>query len=372
MNWRPQACGLAVLAVTAMACYSSVGDDAGRQPPSAGAPASGAIDEAALVRAALTYRGPEFVRVSEIYPSSAAKSAWIRVYASKAANDAYQRINPSASGSGQRIVEGGLVVREILDQAGVVKKLTMVAQGPKGYNPASGDLWFATTDLAGNFLKDGTNALHGPLPTCSGCHAGRAADGFLFGVDSSARAKEPSDAASFDAGTLDSGVASPASEPDGAVARFDLNGMTLARDGTPPSSIPLSGISVKSGDIVVISRNANRLAFETHWRTTLPSRVNFVNAAAAWPSRALVANRTGRWELRAADGSVVDGPTPPASSLRSYERRTTSLRWFEVPETVATPGVSLIPALKSGIWLSEWSDGNGDFDMEFIELIWNE
>jgi hypothetical protein len=380
--------GVVLLGASAAACYTSTSDNVDQGRPLASPAAAVTIDETALVLKALKYKSQDFIRASSVYPSSATKSAQIQVFVSKEAHEAYQRIEPSATGSDQRIAEGSIVVREILDKAGIVQKLTMVAQGPKGYNPISGDLWFASTDINGNFLKDGTTSLHGPLPTCSGCHAARAMDGYLFGVESSAKFKTPidagtpdnvRDAGAADATAIDSGAGEPADpnpptpgSPDSGV-QFDLSGLSLVRDDMPASrKVTFLGPTLNSGDIVVVSRNADKPAFEVHWRTSLASQVKFINARGAWPSRAAVANRTGRWNLLARDGAIIDGPTPLASSLRAHERRTAALRWFEVPQAVATPGISLLPANKSGLWISEWSDGDTNFDMEFIELIWNQ
>jgi hypothetical protein len=186
--WR-SGCAIAILCLTSGCAVASGESDAMSLQAPLPMPAT-ALDEAALVRSALTYRSSNYVGISDVYPSAAVQSARIRVYVSKAAASAYGAIQPSITGSGAALPEGGVVVRELIDKAGKVIKLTLLAQGPKGYNPASGDLWFASTDTAGAFLVENGTSIHRPVRSCSGCYTARAQDGFLFGVAQSDRASQ--------------------------------------------------------------------------------------------------------------------------------------------------------------------------------------
>jgi hypothetical protein len=96
---------------------------------------------------------------------------------------AYRRIDPGRTGSGATVPVGTQIVRAVLDDHGAVAKLTMMAKGPTGTDPALGDWWFAETDPGGMPLTgdDGTPIM-GAVAACQTCHADRAADDYLFGV----------------------------------------------------------------------------------------------------------------------------------------------------------------------------------------------
>jgi hypothetical protein len=105
----------------------------------------------------------------------------IDIYTSQAARD-YRRIHPETTGTGVTMPVGTVIVRNVLDAAGKVTKVTLMGKGPKGYDPSLGDWWFGVTDPAGVPLDDGAGPQVGAMVECHSCHLPRAADDFLFGV----------------------------------------------------------------------------------------------------------------------------------------------------------------------------------------------
>lgn len=88
----------------------------------------------------------------------------------------YRKIHPEVMGTGTKIPVGTVIVREVLDEAGKISKLTLMAKGPSGYDARIGDWWWGEADPAGNPTKLGR------LTECHGCHIPRAGDDYLFGV----------------------------------------------------------------------------------------------------------------------------------------------------------------------------------------------
>ena len=126
------------------------------------------------------YQESGFVLMNEEpFESKAIEGAWITIWVSKDAADAYREINIDDRGSGAQLPVGSIIVREVSDQTGNVDKLTVIARAEDGANPSAGNLWFATVTPGGE-LEDETHS--GFLPSCIGCHASRPDDGFLFGV----------------------------------------------------------------------------------------------------------------------------------------------------------------------------------------------
>ena len=145
-----------------------------------------ALDEAALERAAVAavarYRAEFFTATPEPVPSKVAVQSRIRIWGSPATVAAYAQVNPNLQEATARLSPGAVIVREILDAAGTVTKLTLIVQGSEGYAPEVGNLWFGVMRPDGRFLVDGGKQLSGRLAQCAGCHQGRAAAGYLFGV----------------------------------------------------------------------------------------------------------------------------------------------------------------------------------------------
>ena len=128
-------------------------------------------------------RSSAFTEITrDAYPSVAAPGASVREWVSPFALAAYAKISPDVTGSNVTLPEGATIVRAVLDADGGVDKLTLMAKGPPGYNPALGDWWFGVTDPDGVPLEADAGPLLGRLPDCYTCHTPRGADGYLFGV----------------------------------------------------------------------------------------------------------------------------------------------------------------------------------------------
>jgi hypothetical protein len=95
----------------------------------------------------------------------------------------YADIDIDGSGSGARLLEGAVVVREVLDEARVLTKLTLVVKGPNEANPALGGWLFGAFSPDGELLVDDNGEpLLGAVAACGACHLARSGDDFLFGV----------------------------------------------------------------------------------------------------------------------------------------------------------------------------------------------
>lgn len=94
----------------------------------------------------------------------------------------FRRIHPEPSGSGVTLAPGTVIVREVLDERGRTAKLTVMAKGPRGFDPSLGDWWFGVTDPRGVPLVEDGELLIGRLQQCHDCHRERTRDDFLFGV----------------------------------------------------------------------------------------------------------------------------------------------------------------------------------------------
>ena len=143
-----------------------------------------AMDDSSILSTAAHYRdSAAFVQVNDTpYRSALGDRSFINVYVSLPAFAAYATIEPDAKGTGVVLPEGAIIVREVLDGAGNVDKLTVMAKGPDGYNPALGDFWFAVTEPDGTpLVEDGAERV-GIIEACHACHDERARDDFLFGI----------------------------------------------------------------------------------------------------------------------------------------------------------------------------------------------
>jgi len=158
---------------------------------SSSSPAGGpVVDDAAFMLSVQTYRDSgDFAEITDKgYPSAVASGAAIRVWLSAFAATPYRVVDPDVAGSGVRLPEGSLIIREVYDGAGALKKLTLMGKGARGYNPAVGDYWFGVTAPDGTPQVENGAELTGKLEQCFGCHQARGeVDDFLFGVPAAAR-----------------------------------------------------------------------------------------------------------------------------------------------------------------------------------------
>jgi len=148
------------------------------------------VDDAAIMSTLAGHRdSPAFVRLNDApYPTALGTGADINVYVSANAYVPYASITPETSGSNITVPEGTLIVREVLEDSGAIKTLTLMYKGPTGYNPELGDFWFGVTDAEGTPVLDAAGAAKiGKLSECYGCHIPRASDGYLFGVPANVR-----------------------------------------------------------------------------------------------------------------------------------------------------------------------------------------
>ncbi|HEY2515705.1 MAG TPA: hypothetical protein VGI39_32775 [Polyangiaceae bacterium] len=125
---------------------------------------------------------PQFVPVNRIaYPSAAASGVAINVWVTSADFASYAQVAPDRLGSHVELDPGAMIVREVLS-GGNVAKLTLMVEGPAGYNPDLGDFWFGVIAPDGTPLVDKGEERTGKLQQCYSCRIPRKDDGYLFGV----------------------------------------------------------------------------------------------------------------------------------------------------------------------------------------------
>jgi hypothetical protein len=144
-----------------------------------GSPSTGTDFDRAMMEIAASYQSFDHINSSP-YRSTLGPFQ-INLYVSGNTSQ-YSKIHPETSGARPSIGVGTVIVREVLDAQGGVAKLTLMAKGPKGYDPTLGDWWFGEADPRGTALVVGGVARLGRLADCHGCHVPRATDDYLFGV----------------------------------------------------------------------------------------------------------------------------------------------------------------------------------------------
>jgi hypothetical protein len=122
-------------------------------------------------------------------PYASGVKGMINVYVSDEGAAAYAARGPEKIDQADDVPVGTIIVREVLSDTGRVAKLTLMAKGPKGYQPELGDWWFAVTtpDLAPLMGETTDEWQIGRMPECHGCHIPHAGDDFLFGVPADKR-----------------------------------------------------------------------------------------------------------------------------------------------------------------------------------------
>lgn len=121
------------------------------------------------------------------YPSTVSDGKVLDVYIDNGNLDSYLKIDPNQSGSLAEVTQGTMIVREVWTPELQMDKYTVMVKMERGYFPGGGDFFYAV------FSMDGTVEQSGKLEGCGGCHAGRADDGFLFGVPSQYRGGQPNE-----------------------------------------------------------------------------------------------------------------------------------------------------------------------------------
>jgi hypothetical protein len=156
--------------------------DAGPDEPAIaeeGGPPAGSDFDRAMLEIALSYESSSQIN-SRPYRSSLG-GFQINLYV-VGDDDEYREIHPETVEASDELAVGTVIVREVLDAQGEIAKLTLMAKGPKGYDPAIGDWWFGEATPKGVPLVAGDAVRLGRLTDCHGCHLPRAAEDFLFGV----------------------------------------------------------------------------------------------------------------------------------------------------------------------------------------------
>ncbi len=315
------------------------------------------MDDSLLLGFVSERRNAGFERVNAApYPSEVSSNK-INVFVSSFAVAEYLETRPELDSSEGMLPRGAFVVREIVDESGEVSKLTAIYRGPRGYNPESGDFWFAVADPDGNpaTREDGTKMV-GALQSCSGCHAGRAQADYLFGVPDDFR-----DPAFFHPATQDPEPEPQPTQPD-PIRIEGLELVNVESELSRPQVGRLPAFEALPGQVVVVARDADRSTFEAYWGP-LPAEVVFINMGGTGSFGAPIINGGEHWQLRDAAGTVLSEPTPIGDAGNSY--RLEGAEWTTGLPSDATPGSSNTAGDSTQI--TEWSDAD-DYHVEFVEL----
>jgi len=135
-----------------------------------------------------------------------------------------------------------------------------------------------------------------------------------------------------------------------------------------------AGTTVPANGYLVVSRSADKAAFEAFWGVTLGADAAFLNSAGGMP----VINGSETYTLADAAGTILDGPTiamgsSGAQSIRRIDpcqAAGLSSSWTIGAESAATAGSGAGAGCGIGLVINEFSDasGTGSFVYEFLEL----
>ncbi|MFH1808014.1 MAG: hypothetical protein ABIJ09_04675 [Pseudomonadota bacterium] len=182
--------------------------------------------------------------------------------------------------------------------------------------------------------------------------------------------------------------------PDAIATDLTSRDTNVTFDAGPPPGIDLGGYRIENrehspvtqliefppntrllpGGLLVVARFSDKAHFQTEWGVTLGSRVLFLNNGLENAGVPII-NGGERWALISPSGTIIDGITITGVKKKSYQRVSTesagySSSWLETADTAGTPGVTSLPQSGVGLIISEWSDRDSDYFVEFIELYY--
>lgn len=149
----------------------------------------------------------------------------------------------------------------------------------------------------------------------------------------------------------------------------DLSGWKVTQANAAYEYILPAGTTIPADGYVVIARSADKAAFETFWKITLPANVTYINSAGAMP----VINGDETYTLVNAAGSVVDAPAAAmtATAGKTIQRvDPCGTTWNTLADTSGNPGSGAGAGCGGGVKINEFSDasGTGNYVYEFVEL----
>lgn len=173
-RWAPCLCMVAALFAT------GCGDNGGGENDGAGEAGDGNGDaiDTSPVEAALAAFPDGFAQVNDtpIATQGHAQASFVDVWVQAVGVEAYETVDPAATGSMPSFEEGTIVLKEQFDDADTVVGYTIMFKGPEDYAPQSGDWWWGFADSAGRITNEGQ------IDFCISCHTPRADDDWMFGV----------------------------------------------------------------------------------------------------------------------------------------------------------------------------------------------
>ncbi len=154
---------------------------------------------------------------------------------------------------------------------------------------------------------------------------------------------------------------------------LNISGYRLIQENSHREYI-FGDITIPAGGFLIISRNSNQEDFESFWDVTLDTNVIFVNSEGHMP----IINGDEVYTLVDSSGDTLEGPTVPMESGITMQRVSEESAglpqsWTVLPDSQASPGVTLLPQGLGSVFISEISDasGTGNYIYEFIEIYYS-
>ncbi len=155
-------------------------------------------------------------------------------------------------------------------------------------------------------------------------------------------------------------------------APLDIGGWQLLQFNSTQTYTFPAGTVVPPGGYVIVARFATRGAFESYYTTTLGANVLYFTNPSDNPALPSI-NGAEVYELRNAQGTLIDGPTPPLTNTVQAWHRTDpeAAPWTSISPT-ATPGAGVEPPdeIFSGLVITE-ANNAASYTYEFIELYYD-
>lgn len=150
------------------------------------------------------------------------------------------------------------------------------------------------------------------------------------------------------------------------ITGINLNGYTIYQYDSY-QSYTFGDITLPDNGYLILSRNTDKLAFESYFGISLGGDVTFINSGGTLPQ----INGAETYSLHATGGALVDTTTSVLSSGNSCQRDSTNVNtWTQIAWASATPGSGANGGHNAGIIINEYSDA-GDYNYEFIELYYD-
>jgi len=158
---------------------------------------------------------------------------------------------------------------------------------------------------------------------------------------------------------------------------YDIGGYEIEQLHSDQNYTLAGGTEIAGGGYLVLGRNADQAAFETHWGVTFGSDVTYINSGNTLP----MINGGEQYRVKDSSSVAVDGWTPLSINPKNNTIQRTNAAsdatlaasWSVQSDANATPGSGGNGPGSAGLVISEFADatGTGNYIYEFIELYYD-